>query len=105
MFAFLAAVVEAQRWLMAPENKQQVIELMTKEMHLAPDIAAESYASQMNRPGGFAKDAAFDLPGFQNVLQLRAEVEGSWGGHPPVPERYYDASYYNEALAKLKSKP
>jgi ABC-type nitrate/sulfonate/bicarbonate transport system substrate-binding protein len=100
--AFLAAVIEAQRWLMAPENKQYVVESMTKEMHLAPDIAAESYASLMNRPGGFAKNAAFDLQGFQNVLKLRAEIEGSWGGHPPPPEKYYDRSCYDAALAKLK---
>jgi len=75
---------------------------MTKEMRLAPDIAAESYASLMDRPGGFAKDAAFDLQGFQNVLNLRAEIEGSWGGHPPPPEKYYDRSSYDAALAKLK---
>ena len=105
LIAFLSAIIQAQRWLMAPENKPQVIELMTAQMRLAPDVAAESYASLMTRPGGFAKDAAFDLQGFQNVLKLRAEVEGSWGGHPPAPEKYYDATYYNEALAKLKSKP
>jgi NitT/TauT family transport system substrate-binding protein len=102
LIAFLAAVIEAQRWLMAPENKQSVVESMTKEMRLAPDIAAESYASLMNRPGGYAKDAAFDLQGFQNVLKLRAEIEGSWGGHPPSPEKYYDRSCYEAALAKLK---
>ena len=56
----------------------------------------------MTKPGGFATDAAFDIPGFQNVLKLRAEIEGSWGGHPPAPEKYYDASYYNAALTKLK---
>lgn len=105
LISFLAAIVEAQRWLTAPENKSQVLELMTNQMHLASDVAAESYESLMTKPGGFAKDAAFDLPGFQNVLKLREEVEGSWGRHPPAPEKYYDASYYNEALAKIKAKP
>ncbi|HXY26334.1 MAG TPA: ABC transporter substrate-binding protein [Candidatus Acidoferrum sp.] len=105
LISFLAAIIDAQRWLMAPENKSQVLELMTNQMHLAPDVAAESYESLMTKPGGFAKDAAFDLSGFKNVLKLRAEVEGSWGGHPPSPEKYYDASYYNDALEKTKSKP
>ncbi len=104
LIPFLAAIIEAQRWLLAPANKQQVIDLMTKESHLAPDVAAETYESLMTRPGGFAKDAAFDLDGFKNVLKLRAEVEGSWGGHPPAPEKYYDALYYEAALAKLKSR-
>jgi ABC-type nitrate/sulfonate/bicarbonate transport system substrate-binding protein len=99
---YLGAIIEAQRWLMAPANKQQVIELMIKESHLALEVAAETYESSMTRPGGYEKDAAFDLDGFKNVLKLRAEVEGQWGGHPPAPEKYYDASFYDAALAKLK---
>ena len=102
MISFLAAIIEAQRWLLAPANKQQVIDMMVKESHLAPELAAESYESLMTRPGGFAKDAAFDLTGFKSVLKLRAEVEGSWGGHPPSPEKYYDPAFYNAALLKLK---
>jgi ABC-type nitrate/sulfonate/bicarbonate transport system substrate-binding protein len=100
---FLAAIIEAQRWLMAPENKQQVLELLTMQSKLTQEVAAATYESLMTRPGGYEKDAALDIAGFQNVLKLRAEIEGSWGGHPPAPEKYYDASYYNEALAKLKS--
>jgi hypothetical protein len=73
-----------------------------KEFHLAPEIAAEAYEASMNHPGGFAADARFDLEGFTNVLKLRAEIEGSWGGHAPAPEKYYDSSYYESALAKLK---
>lgn len=103
--SFLAAIIEAQRWLMATANKNEVLALLTNEAHLAPEVAAETYESSMAKPGGFARDAAFDLAGFQNVLKLRAEIEGSWGGHPPAPERYYDSSYYEAALAKLKAKP
>jgi ABC-type nitrate/sulfonate/bicarbonate transport system substrate-binding protein len=101
---FLAAVIESQRWLLAPANKNEVLTLMTKEAHLAPEVAAETYESSMTKPGGFAEDAAFDLAGFQNVLKLRAEIEGSWGGHPPAPEKYYDLSYYAAALSKLQVK-
>jgi ABC-type nitrate/sulfonate/bicarbonate transport system substrate-binding protein len=102
LIPLLAACIEAQRWLMAPANKQQVIELLVKESHLAPEVAAESYESSMNHPGGFAADARFDLEGFKNVLKLRAEVEGQWNGHPPGPEKYYDSLYYDAAVAKLK---
>ena len=102
LIPFLAAIIEAQRWLLAPANKQQVIDLMIKESHLAPEVAAESYESLIKRPGGFAKDASFDLKGFKNVLKLRAEVEGFWGGHPPSPDKYYDSSYFNAAILKTK---
>jgi ABC-type nitrate/sulfonate/bicarbonate transport system substrate-binding protein len=102
LIPFLAAMIEAQRWLLAPANKQEVVDTMIKESHLAPDVAAESYESLVTRPGGFASDAALDLEGFKNVLKLRAEVEGSWDGHPPPPDKYYDPSYYNAARSKLK---
>jgi len=101
---YLAACIEAQRWLMAPANKQAVIELLIKEAHLAPDVAGETYESYMTRPGGYAADARLDLDGFKNVLRLRAEVEGQWGGKPPAPEKYYDPSYYQSALEMLKEK-
>ncbi|HYT23924.1 MAG TPA: hypothetical protein VEW05_27240, partial [Candidatus Polarisedimenticolia bacterium] len=99
---YLAAYIEAQRWLMAPANKQKVIELMMKESKIPADVAGETYAVLIEGHGGYADDARFDLDGFKNVLKLRAEVEGQWSGHPPAPEKYYDSSYYVEALAKLK---
>jgi len=101
LVSLLAAIIEAQRWLTDGSNKAQIIKLLIEESHLAPDIAAESYESSFTKPGGFAKDARFDLTGFGNVLKLRAEVEGSWGGHAPSPEKYYDATYYDAALSKL----
>jgi ABC-type nitrate/sulfonate/bicarbonate transport system substrate-binding protein len=100
--SYLAAIIEAQRWLMDPVNKPQVIELMIKESHLAPDVAAETYEFAMTRPGGYEKDALLDVDGFKNVLKLRAEVQGQWGGHPPPAEKYYDASYYKSARGKVK---
>jgi ABC-type nitrate/sulfonate/bicarbonate transport system substrate-binding protein len=102
LIPFLSACIEAQRWLLNTANKQQVIDLLTSQYHLAPEIAAEDYEISMTRPGGFAKDAQFDLRGFENVLKLRAEVEGQWGGHPPSPDKYYDPSYYQAALTKAK---
>jgi ABC-type nitrate/sulfonate/bicarbonate transport system substrate-binding protein len=102
LVVFLSACIEAQRWLLNPANKQQVIELIATQYHLTPEIAAEDYDISLTHPGGFAKDAQFDLHGFENVLNLRAEVEGQWGGHPPSPDKYYDPSYYQAALTKAK---
>ena len=42
------------------------------------------------------------MAGFRAVLALRAEIEGSWGGKAPAPERYIDLSYYDNALKRLK---
>jgi len=99
---YLAAFIEAQHWLMDPSHKSEVIELLVKESHLPADVAAETYMLAITRPGGFAAEAQMDLDGLVNVLQLRAEIEGSWGGKPPLPNKYYDSSYYEDARAKAK---
>lgn len=101
LIATLAAVIDAQRWLMDITNKPQVLDLLVKENHLTPEIAAETYEMSISKSGGFARDARFDLRGFENVLKLRAEVEGQWGGYPPSPEKYYDPTYYEAALSTL----
>ena len=52
-------------------------------------------------PGGLVPDARLDIAGLANVLKLRAEIERQWKGIPPPPERYYDLSYHDAALARL----
>jgi ABC-type nitrate/sulfonate/bicarbonate transport system substrate-binding protein len=100
---YLAASIEVQRWLMAPANKQQVIELLMKESKLPAAVAAQTYTPLMQGSGGYAVDARFDPEGFNNVLKLRAEVEGQWGGRAPATSKYYDPSYYQAALERIKA--
>ena len=69
--------------------------ILVDKLKLPQDIAEKSLAL-MAEPGfGFARDAAFDMAGFKNVLALRAEVEG---GAPSDPQRYIDLSYYDRAM-------
>lgn len=99
---YIAAYIEAERWLASPANKQQVIELMMKESHLSEPAAGENYEAVFGANGSYEPDGEFDREGFKNVLKLRADVEGTWGGKPPAPEKYYDLSYYEKALAQVK---
>jgi ABC-type nitrate/sulfonate/bicarbonate transport system substrate-binding protein len=101
LIRYIAAYVEAVRWLLDPINKQQVVELLMQEFRLPAPIAKESYAASTTSQGGYQPDARFDVDGFKNVLKLRAEVEGQWGGRAPAADRYYDLSYYEQALAGL----
>ena len=95
---YIQAYIEGLRWSLDPKNKDEAIELLVKNLKLAPDVAAESYAIAVDPKGGMAKDAAFDMEGFKNVLKLRAD----WTGMTPgAPEKYIDLSYYQKALAGL----
>jgi ABC-type nitrate/sulfonate/bicarbonate transport system substrate-binding protein len=101
LMRYIAAIVEGRRWLLDPANKAAAIKLAVDRVKLAPDIAARAYDYVLDPVEGFHKDAQFDVEGFNNVLKLRAEIEGQWGGKPPAPDKYVDLSYYNKAMAGL----
>ena len=98
---YIKAYVEGRRWIFDPANKAEAIQLLADRLRLAPAVAARTYALATDPVEGIAKDAKFDMAGFRNVLKLRAEIEGQWGGTPPPPEKYLDLSYYDKALAGL----
>ncbi|HET8562821.1 MAG TPA: ABC transporter substrate-binding protein, partial [Candidatus Binatia bacterium] len=99
---YIAAHIEAQRWIMNPANKEKVIDVVAQQRKLSRDLATGIYEMDTG-PNGLAKDAAIDVARFSNVLKFRAEVEGTWGGKAPPPDRYYDASYYETALAMVNA--
>jgi ABC-type nitrate/sulfonate/bicarbonate transport system substrate-binding protein len=100
---YIAAYVEAQRWLLAPEHKAEVTQLLIEHGHLSPEVAAESYTLLSAKDHKwFEKDARIDPAGFKTVLRLRAEIEGQWGGVAPPVDRFYDSSYYDKALEMLR---
>jgi ABC-type nitrate/sulfonate/bicarbonate transport system substrate-binding protein len=98
---YIQAYVEGRRWAVDPANKAEATQLLADRLKLSPAVAAKSYAIAADPVDGLAKDAKFDMEGFKNVLKLRAEIEGQWGGTPPPPEKYLDLSFYNKALAGL----
>ena len=98
---YIRAYVEGRRWALDPKNRTEAIALLADRLKLPPDIAAQSYAVATDPSEGMAKDAKLDMAGFNNVLKLRAEIEGQWGGTPPPAEKYLDLSYYEKALAGL----
>jgi ABC-type nitrate/sulfonate/bicarbonate transport system substrate-binding protein len=103
LIRYLAAHIEAQRWLLNPVNKDKAIDMVLRQRKMSRELAAGIYEMDVG-PNGLAKDAAIDVERFSNLLKFRAEVEGSWGGKAPAPERYYDASYYDKALAMVNAK-
>ena len=98
---YIKAVVEGRRWILDPANKTAATALIVDRLKLSPDIATQVYAAVTDPAQGFAKDAKLEMAGLANVLKLRAEMEGQWGGNPPPTDKYVDLSYYNEAMVGL----
>jgi hypothetical protein len=85
----------------ASGSPREATQLLVERLQLPPDVAAKSYALAIDPVDGMARDAKFDMEGFRNMLKLRGEIEGQWGGTPPSPEKYIDLSYHAKALARL----
>lgn len=95
---YIAGVIEGTRWALAPANKEAAAKILSERLKVNPEIAARTWELMTDAKFGIAPDARFDMQGFRNVLALRAEIEGSWGGKAPAPEKYVDLSYYDKAL-------
>jgi NitT/TauT family transport system substrate-binding protein len=98
---YLAAYIEGCRAAQDPANRGQAIAVLQRELDLKPDVAEKIYADLTTPGHGMSKDCAIDQKGFSNVLALRAEMEGQWGGTPPSPDKYLDMSYYQRALQQV----
>jgi ABC-type nitrate/sulfonate/bicarbonate transport system substrate-binding protein len=100
---YLAGIIEAQRWVVAKENRQAASKMLVERFKLDPKVADRTWTLLADPKFGLSPDARFNVEGFRNVLALRAEMEGDWGGKAPAAERYYDLSYYEEALKKVQT--
>jgi ABC-type nitrate/sulfonate/bicarbonate transport system substrate-binding protein len=98
---YIAGFVEGVRWAVSPANKDAAVKLLSERLKVTPEVAARTWEILSDPKHGLARDGRFDMQGFRNVLALRAEIEGSWGGKAPAPERYLDLSYYDRALKRV----
>lgn len=95
---YLASYIEGCRAVLDPANRAQALAVLERDLKVSPKVAEQTYV-ELTTPGhGMARDCAFNMEGFRNVLALRAEIEGNWGGKPPAPDRYVDLRFYERAL-------
>jgi len=95
---FIAAYVESLRWALTPANREEATGMLMDKLKLSRGVAERTYRALVDPARGFTPDAKFDRQGFDNMLALRAEMEGA--SRTPA-ERYFDLSYYERALARL----
>ena len=95
---YIAAYIEGSRYAMDPANRAEMIKLLEDRFKLPVAVATQSYEALMTPGFGLARDARFSLEGFNNVLSIRAEMEGQGGGRAPDPAKFLDLSYYDRAM-------
>jgi ABC-type nitrate/sulfonate/bicarbonate transport system substrate-binding protein len=98
---YLAAYVEAVRWIRDRNNRTQAVDLLVDKLKLERRIAERTYDLLAVPATGFTPDAEFDVEGFKNMLALRAEIERKPDTVAAPPERYVDMHYYDGAMKLL----
>ncbi len=98
---YLAAYIEGQNRVLDPAYGGAMVDLLMARFQQGRHIALRSYDSLVAKGSGLAPQARIDPAGFQQVLALRAEMEGMWGGVPPPPARFLDLSFYDAACSRL----
>jgi ABC-type nitrate/sulfonate/bicarbonate transport system substrate-binding protein len=110
---YLAAYVQALRWIRDRSNRTEAVNLLVGNLKLDRNTAERTYDLLVVPASGFTPDAKFDVEGFRNMLVLRAEIAhtpaASPSPHPregreqdPPPERYVDLHYYDEAIRMIE---
>jgi ABC-type nitrate/sulfonate/bicarbonate transport system substrate-binding protein len=109
---YLAAYVQALRWIRDRANRTEAVNLLVGNLKLDRNIAERTYDLLVVPASGFTPDAKFDVEGFRNMLALRAEIAGAPAADPPAHGegkerqaplgRYVDLHYYDEAIRLIE---
>ena len=94
---YLAAYIEAVRYVRDPANKADNIATLMTKLSLPRNIAERTYEQLQDPDFGFTPDAKFLPEGYRNLMALRAEVE-SKQATPNSGTGYVDLSYYDNAM-------
>ena len=101
---YIRAYVEGRRWVLDPANKAEATKLWSIGSSSRRGMAgahATAIATASDRRTD-AKDAKFDLDGFQERAQAaRRRSKDNGAARAPAPDKYLDLSYYDKAIAGL----
>lgn len=100
MTRFIRAHIRADDWLMTPANRVAAMRILVDNAKITPQAAISIYQKMMDPVTGFTPKARIDVDGIRTALALRAQYGVPKKTLGPA-SRYYDDSYYRQALRTL----
>ncbi len=99
---YIAAILQALRWLYDPAHAEAAQALMRSELSLGitPDLVARAYDAFVAPTTGYGVDAVLDANGLRQVIALR-RTYGPADSRLGQPEDYCDSRWYQAARASL----
>jgi NitT/TauT family transport system substrate-binding protein len=93
---FLRAIVQAERWIYAPSNKQEAIDILASTFKLSAVEAGRLYEQYVEKVPAVPKAGELEEAGVRVVTELLDEVDAI---DPPLPDpaSLIDTSYVTKA--------
>jgi ABC-type nitrate/sulfonate/bicarbonate transport system substrate-binding protein len=99
VIGYIRGFIAGVEWLYNPANREEAAKILAGRMKI-PEAAARGASLRLVQGrAAFDPKAAMDIEGLRNVIALR-EQYGEPKKKMGSPEKYYDPSYYDKALAR-----
>jgi NitT/TauT family transport system substrate-binding protein len=93
---FLRAMVQADRWLYDPANRDRAAQIAADALKLTHDEGLRSYDLLITQTEAIPRQGEVSMPGMQTVIEIMAEI-GLLQPPLPSPDKYVDFSYLSRA--------
>ena len=101
LIAFIRGYAQAIDWLYDKANRGEAVKILLKNVQMSPEIAERSYDELLDPKDGFFRKARVSMEGIRTVLALRSRYAEA-KKKLTDPMKYYDPSYYADAMATVK---
>lgn len=98
LVAFIEAYIEAIDWLYDPNNRDEAIRILRRNVpQMSPELAVTTYGELLDPKAGFFRNGRMNVDGIRTVLSLRSRYATQ---HKMLtdPSKYYDPTYYRAAM-------
>jgi len=98
---FLRAIVQANRWIYAPPNRAEAIDILAGTLRITPEEAGRVYEQWVETTPAIPREGEFDQPGIRAVIDLLAETKAI--EQPlPDPTRIADQTLVTRARSSVR---
>jgi len=99
--SFLKALIEGQRFLYDPKNREDAIAIHMKLLKSSQDVAESDYRFLVEEFKPFPTDGSVNKQAMEKTMELRAKAGRYEGKKVPSYAQYVDASLVDEAQRQL----
>jgi len=93
---YLRAIVQADRWIYDPSNREAAANVAVKVLKMTEDEALRSYDLLVTQTQAIPRDAELPVNGIQTVIDTMMDIDLLSAPAPP-PDKYVDQTYLERA--------